>query len=75
MSKRDCFAVKISNGKISGVALMTGSASQANLTAAAALKFGLKTILDYGDLVVAPGLIDTHVHLNEPGRENWEGWP
>lgn len=30
-------------------------------------------VLDYGDLVISPGLIDTHVHMNEPGRVEWEG--
>jgi allantoinase len=29
---------------------------------------------DYGDLVVMPGLVDTHVHINEPGRTEWEGF-
>ncbi|HTR80161.1 MAG TPA: allantoinase AllB [Bacteroidota bacterium] len=29
---------------------------------------------DFGDLVVMPGLIDTHVHVNEPGRTEWEGF-
>jgi allantoinase len=29
---------------------------------------------DYGDLVVLPGLVDTHVHVNEPGRTEWEGF-
>ena len=52
---------------------MNGEASQANLTHAALLTFGLKHILDYGDLIVAPGLIDTHVHMDQPGRTNWEG--
>jgi len=27
-----------------------------------------------GDLVVLPGLVDTHVHVNEPGRTDWEGF-
>jgi allantoinase len=31
-------------------------------------------VLDVGDLVVLPGLVDTHVHLNDPGREDWEGF-
>ena len=29
---------------------------------------------DFGDLVVMPGLVDTHVHVNEPGRTDWEGF-
>lgn len=29
---------------------------------------------DYGDLVVLPGLVDSHVHVNEPGRTAWEGF-
>src|SRR5206468_7631458 len=26
------------------------------------------------ELVVLPGLVDTHVHINEPGRTDWEGF-
>jgi len=29
---------------------------------------------EVGDLVVMPGLIDSHVHINEPGRTEWEGF-
>jgi allantoinase len=29
---------------------------------------------DLGDAVLMPGLIDSHVHVNEPGRTEWEGW-
>jgi allantoinase len=29
---------------------------------------------DAGDLLVMPGVVDTHVHVNEPGRTNWEGF-
>lgn len=30
--------------------------------------------VDYGNLVVMPGLVDSHVHVNEPGRTEWEGF-
>jgi allantoinase len=30
--------------------------------------------LDVGDLAVMPGLVDVHVHVNEPGRTHWEGF-
>src|SRR4029453_17716876 len=29
---------------------------------------------DAGELVVLPGLVDTHVHINDPGRADWEGF-
>ncbi len=31
-------------------------------------------VRDVGGLVVMPGLVDTHVHVNEPGRTDWEGF-
>ncbi|MDQ3949109.1 MAG: allantoinase AllB [Gemmatimonadota bacterium] len=31
-------------------------------------------IVDADDLLVLPGLVDTHVHVNEPGRTEWEGF-
>src|SRR5688500_16583257 len=31
-------------------------------------------IYDASDLVLMPGLVDTHVHVNEPGRTDWEGF-
>jgi len=29
---------------------------------------------DYGDLLLLPGVVDSHVHVNEPGRTEWEGF-
>jgi allantoinase len=30
--------------------------------------------IDARDLHLLPGVIDAHVHFNEPGRTDWEGW-
>ncbi|HEY6392555.1 MAG TPA: allantoinase AllB [Bryobacteraceae bacterium] len=31
-------------------------------------------VVDAGEKYILPGLIDTHVHINEPGRTEWEGF-
>jgi allantoinase len=31
-------------------------------------------ILDFGEAAILPGLIDAHVHINDPGRTEWEGF-
>ncbi len=31
-------------------------------------------VIDCGDSVLMPGIVDTHVHVNEPGRTEWEGF-
>jgi allantoinase len=37
------------------------------------IKAGSAKIIDAKGLHIFPGLIDVHVHFNEPGRDNWEG--
>lgn len=46
------------------------------ITAVAGLDEGPEgcSVLDAGDRIVMPGIIDTHVHVNEPGRTQWEGF-
>lgn len=33
-----------------------------------------KEVVDLNGLILLPGVIDGHVHFNEPGREHWEGY-
>src|SRR5467141_3755614 len=32
------------------------------------------SVKDFGEAVLLPGLVDCHVHINEPGRTEWEGF-
>ena len=43
---------------------------------AAIVEYGtLPMAIELGaDVVLLPGLVDTHVHVNEPGRTEWEGF-
>jgi allantoinase len=53
--------VRIRNGVIEAISSYNGLPSG-------------KHIYDAGESVVMPGLVDTHVHINEPGRTDWEGF-
>ena len=56
--------IAITGGKVSGVHDL------AELTAFP----GVPVHRLAGDEVLLPGLVDTHVHVNEPGRTHWEGF-
>src|SRR5260221_7273115 len=52
-------AIHISDGKIARVAPWDDASGD---------------IVDHGELAILPGIVDTHVHLDEPGRADWEGF-
>ena len=55
-------SVHISRGHISSISMFEDVPAGADLIEAAP------------ESVVMPGLVDTHVHINEPGRTDWEGF-
>jgi allantoinase len=38
------------------------------------LRLDADRTVDLGDLPLLPGVVDSHVHVNEPGRTEWEGF-
>ena len=60
--------ILISDGKIVDI---ISSVSYGEEKESALLDFPIE---DVGDHVVMPGIIDPHVHINEPGRTEWEGF-
>ncbi|MEU8510205.1 allantoinase AllB [Kitasatospora sp. NPDC048722] len=46
----------------------------AQVAAHGSLLAGDRQLVDLGDTALLPGLVDTHVHVNEPGRTEWEGF-
>ncbi len=62
-------AVRITSGKITSVTeILTDSGVPGGTSDDASLM-----VLD-DDEVLLPGLVDTHIHVNEPGRTDWEGF-
>jgi allantoinase len=53
---------------VADVGIRDGAIEQIGVSIPAA-----KTEIDASGLLVLPGLIDVHVHFNQPGREHWEG--
>src|SRR5687767_13483499 len=54
-------AIHVRDGRIAAVLPPSGDVPDA-------------TLLDAGTAVVMPGLVDSHVHINDPGRAEWEGF-
>jgi allantoinase len=58
-------AILVRDGKIGGIV----PADQ--LPAYAEVDF---EVCDFGESAILPGLVDSHVHINDPGRSEWEGF-
>ena len=58
--------IRVDNGVITAI-----DCSHSRSATAAA---GAARSIDAGAAVVMPGIVDTHVHINEPGRTEWEGF-
>ena len=48
--------------------------SDGRITDVGAFDVRVPHVIDVGDAVVMAGVVDTHVHVNEPGRTEWEGF-
>src|SRR5215469_6764629 len=59
--------IAITGGKVSGVHDLSEQAALPDVPGVAVARLN-------GDEVLLPGLVDTHVHVNEPGRTHWEGF-
>jgi allantoinase len=59
--------VHVRDGRIASIALL-------NESPAADEPRSSDPVHDLGHLLLMPGLVDTHVHVNEPGRTEWEGF-
>jgi allantoinase len=54
-------ALLVRRGKISGIVGAEGIPAHTE-------------VHDFGESAILPGLVDSHVHINDPGRSEWEGF-
>jgi allantoinase len=67
-------SVRVVQGEWSGTGRWLGGGRIAEVGPYDAAAGGADEIVLAGDEVLLPGLVDTHVHVNEPGRTDWEGF-
>ena len=59
-------AILVRDGKIGGVVLADDLHAHAQVR-----DFEVR---DFGESAILPGLVDSHLHINDPGRSEWEGF-
>ncbi len=63
----------VSGGTVGPLAIRVSGGKITELLPEGAVPAGAR-VLDAGNLHVLPGIVDTHVHINDPGRAHWEGF-
>lgn len=63
----------VTDGKIQPAAILIEGEQIHSVVAPNQVPAGT-TVRDFGRAVILPGLVDSHVHINDPGRADWEGF-
>src|SRR5205814_883022 len=64
-------AIVIQDGAFARDILVTGGRIAALVESGAA---SAEEEIDASGMLALPGIVDAHVHFNDPGRADWEGW-
>ncbi|GLW97221.1 allantoinase AllB [Microtetraspora sp. NBRC 16547] len=70
-------AVAVRNGRIAALLPYPApppARESARDTARDTARVTAREMVNLGEVALLPGLVDTHVHVNEPGRTHWEGF-
>ncbi|HET9705202.1 MAG TPA: allantoinase AllB, partial [Vicinamibacterales bacterium] len=67
-------AIRVEDGRITAIEPLAGAPRSGVRHGRAQHGSASYALIDAGQMVVMPGLVDTHVHVNEPGRTDWEGF-
>lgn len=75
--RKACFAVRssriVTEDGVRDGAILVSNGKITALIGAREIPAGT-AVYDASNLIILPGLVDTHVHINEPGRTDWEGY-
>ncbi|HXG70813.1 MAG TPA: allantoinase AllB [Gemmatimonadaceae bacterium] len=66
--------IVVTDGRIAAIEPHSGKPSTSAQGATADKNDGAASTIEASGSVVMPGLVDSHVHINDPGRADWEGF-
>lgn len=67
-------SVVASDGSVRASDIVIQGERIAAVEPAGSVPVGTAEVIDAGGLWVLPGVVDAHVHFDEPGRDDWEGF-